>query len=451
MDAIAHHTKCLAELQRAVSALGGDASSPRLPKISALIIQSMTGEWRSFHTPDHIFEVGFGGTPVEVIAALFHDVVYVQVDSGLNINLSRYLAVYLREDGTNLVIDAEPAQIDDEFQMCLDLFGFKNGQVMSPFAGQNEFLSAVIAVKVLKGILSFDHLVKIVACIEATIPFRGPGADGVSCSEQLAVRLQAVSSQYGLGFGAEDIDQIVKKAVRTANRDVDNFASENPADFLNNTWNLIPETNHELLQVNVFTVKGYRNSLQKMEGFLSFLQATNVFRQYKSEPGDERFLQMRQNCQRNLEVARVYLRAKLIAIAVLEAMSLRLGEGLSLSSVMGKLPWESDDMLKLETHLPKVSQPYQPKSPLETLVMDLLQNGRSAETVYDVKHSPVSNYMVRQMGFDRMLALLEPCRAFCKDSSQGEALLKACDANVVSGILSALHTLYTLRAEVFEA
>jgi hypothetical protein len=449
MDVSAYLARCLNELKLSIAALGGDSESPKLPGVAALIIQSMTGEWRSFHTPDHIFEVGAGGSPTEVIAALFHDLVYVQVDSGINLNLARYLTPFVLEDAGALRIQVDEGVQDPDFEMCLSLFGFSNGQTLSPFAGQNEFLSALVAVKALKGILSLAHLVKIAACIEATIPFRGPVAPDKTCSQQLAERLHAISAHHGLHFSTAEIDQVVMEAVSVANRDVGNFASEDPADFLSNTWNLIPETNHELAQVNVFTVQGYRNSLQKMEGFLSFLQPSSVFRQYLTEPQSDQFLQMQQNCQINLEVARLYLRAKLISIGILEALSARLGRSTPLSSLMGKLPHENDKSMQLETHLPKVAQPYQAQTPHETLVIGLLHKGRSAETHYDVKHSPVADYMVQQMGFERMMALLEPSRAFFKDPEQGPALLVACDPVVLAGISNGVRNLYALRAESF--
>jgi len=449
MDASAHLARCLNELKLSIAALGGDAESPKLPGVAALIIQSMTGEWRSFHTPDHIFEVGAGGSPTEVIAALFHDLVYVQVDSGINLNLSRYLTPFLQEESGVLSIQVQEGLQDSDFEMCLQLFGFSQGQKLSPFAGQNEFLSALVAVKALKGILSLAQLVKIAACIEATIPFRGPVAPDKTCSQQLAERLHVISNHYGLHFSTAEIDQVVMEAVSVANRDVGNFASEDPADFLSNTWNLIPETNHELAQINVFTVKGYRNSLQKMEGFLSFLQSPTVFRQYLTEPVDAEYAKMQQNCARNLEIARIYLRAKLISIGLLEAMSMRLGRNTSLAALMGKLPNEGDDNMQLETHLPQVAVPYQPQTPQEVLVMDLIHRGRSAETHYDVKHSPVADYMIKQMGFQPMMALLEPCREFFKDPSRDQALLDACDPVVLKGIYAALHVLYTLRAESF--
>ena len=128
MDASAHLARCLNELKLSIAALGGDAESPKLPGVAALIIQSMTGEWRSFHTPDHIFEVGAGGSPTEVIAALFHDLVYVQVDSGINLNLARYLTPFVLEDAGALRIQVDEGVQDPDFEMCLSLFGFSNGQ-----------------------------------------------------------------------------------------------------------------------------------------------------------------------------------------------------------------------------------------------------------------------------------------------------------------------------------
>ena len=90
--------KCLACLTWAIAKLQGYADQNQLIKISDLIIQTMTGPWRSFHTPNHIFEVGAGGDAIEVIAALFHDLVYVQVDQGISVNIIRYISPYIKEE-----------------------------------------------------------------------------------------------------------------------------------------------------------------------------------------------------------------------------------------------------------------------------------------------------------------------------------------------------------------
>ncbi|HZX00624.1 MAG TPA: hypothetical protein VFF45_00105 [Bacilli bacterium] len=55
----------------------------------------MTGPWRYFHTPNHIFEVGGTDDPIEVLAALFHDIVYVQVDRGIQFNVAHFLTPFI--------------------------------------------------------------------------------------------------------------------------------------------------------------------------------------------------------------------------------------------------------------------------------------------------------------------------------------------------------------------
>jgi hypothetical protein len=210
----------------------------------------MTGPWRSFHTPNHIFEVGEGGDAIEVISAIFHDLVYVQVDQGISVNISRYISPYIKQDREQLVIlDPPELQEDMIFRMVTMLFGFEHGQPLLPMSGQNEFLSALIAVKALENMLPLAILTEISACIEATIPFRPQLDSGLTCSDLLFGRLVNANEIFHFDWGDQKIAEIVKRAVRLSNRDVENFASTNSSRFLNNTWNLIPETNHDLKNV----------------------------------------------------------------------------------------------------------------------------------------------------------------------------------------------------------
>mgnify|MGYP000635611639 CR=1 FL=1 len=138
-----------------------------------MVIQSMSGPWRSFHTPEHIFDVGEGGTPTEVLAALFHDLVYVQVDQGINLSLARHLADALQETEQGLKLDPAAVRQDPLLQMTVDLFGFAHDQLLNPFGGQNEFLSAVVAVRSMRDLLPPAVLAQVVACIGLglAIPF----------------------------------------------------------------------------------------------------------------------------------------------------------------------------------------------------------------------------------------------------------------------------------------
>ncbi len=449
MDPQHYISKCHAELKSAVAALGGDSASPRLESMAELIIQSMTGPWRSFHTPEHIFEVGAGGAPVEVVAALFHDLVYAQVDSGIHVNLARYVAPYVRETDKGLVIDPMDDAPAQDLEMVMTLFGFARGQVLSPFAGLNEFLSALLAVRVLEGVLSKPVCAQIAACIEATVPFRGPQPDGKSCSQLLLERLKQANQNHALGLDDAACLDTILMGVRVANRDIGNFASEHPSEFLNNTWNLIPETNHDLVSTNTYTVKGYRISLQKMEGFLGFLQPAAVFRQFADEPSTEEHQRRLDLTLRNLEVARLYLRLKLVSITLLESLSLSLGEEVSLSSIMGKLPGKMDFPIQFENYLPHIANPYQARDRQEEIVMDLLETGRSAESVHDTRHSPVASYLVKSLGIPASMQLLDHARAYYAGKLSGDELLAQTDPQVVQGLRKAMVEVFERRAEMF--
>lgn len=320
------YERCLKSLDWAIAQLGGKADPDQLAITAELIIQTMSGPWRYFHTSEHIFEVGGSGDAIEILAALFHDLVYVQVDQGVSVNISRRIAPFVKEIDGELVILSHSQLVPDRlFDMVARIFSFVPEQTLQPAAGQNEFLSAVIGAKCLEHALPMSVIAEVAACIEATIPFRLK-ADGQTAGERLRDRLSITNEEFGFGWSEADLHSIVRRAVRLANRDVENFAYPSSAEFLDNTWNLMPETNHDLISANSYTVSGYRLSLQKMEGFMYFLKPEVVFQRYLDEPDLPAYTTAIRRTQKNLEVARLYLGSKLLSIAVIEALSQRLGQ-----------------------------------------------------------------------------------------------------------------------------
>jgi hypothetical protein len=198
--------KCLEKLNWATDRLQVEVSDSQLQQIAELIVQPMTGPWRYFHTPDHIFEVGGSTDPIEVLAALFHDLVYVQVDQSVNFNLAYYISPLIKEvkpikggGKEHLKIrDRSELPPDSIFLLVISVFGFTPGQQLSPFAGQNEFLSAIVAAKALEPFLEAKILVQVIACIEATIPFQMPSEDGLTASDRLYKRLQETNDRFNL-------------------------------------------------------------------------------------------------------------------------------------------------------------------------------------------------------------------------------------------------------------
>jgi hypothetical protein len=439
--------RCLDQLNRAIAELGGEPDPICLTRTSELIIQTMTGPWRFFHTPEHIFEVGGSGDGVEVLAALFHDLVYVQVDQGVSVNISAFISPFVKEVNGQLVIrDRNELPPNQRFELVLQVFGFKPGQGLVPTAGQNEFLSAVIAAECLYPALPDRVIAEIAACIEATIPFRGTAGDGTTPGERLYQRLRQISETQQFGWSAADLSQIVRRAIRLANRDVENFAYPDPADFLDNTWNLLPETNHDLANANSYTVYGYRMSLQKMESFMHFLKPELVFQRFEDEPDAETYRCLVEHTGRNLEVARLYLGSKLLSIAIIEALSRRLGRNIPLATMMGELPSLDVATAQLENFLPLLKHPpHQPQTPLEKNVLKLLEEGRYQASSYDIKNSPVATYIIKSVGFDAGRSLLHQAKAFFKGELSAEEFLALFERPVIEPIVDGVAAVFESR------
>ncbi|HAT13207.1 MAG TPA: hypothetical protein DCS91_06215 [Microcoleaceae bacterium UBA11344] len=446
MELFGEQKRCLDCLVNSIEQLGGRVEIAKLEQIAELIIQTMRGPWRYFHTSEHIFEVGGSVDPIEVLAALFHDLVYVQVDQGVGFNISSALCPFVKEVRSHLIIrDEAELPKDAIYQLVASVFGFIPGQILSPFAGQNEFLSAIIAGKSLEPFLPASAIAQIAACIEATIPFRGVSASGLRAIELLHQRLVSVNRDFNLGWSDAATAEIVKRSVRLANRDVENFASPNSSNFLDNTWNLMPETNHELSNVNSYTVGGYRRSLQKMEGFLNFLKPSLVFQHFMQEPDDETYTNLIARTRHNIAVAKLYLGVKLITIAILEALAHRLGRDIPLSTMMGELRVPGFKTSVLEDYLPDKQIAYPLDSQLQREVLNLLEIGRNQESPYDIKNSPVSTFIIKSIGFAETEKFLDKAKEFFAGHLASEEFLSYCDPDVVETISTGVMKLFESR------
>ncbi len=445
-----YNEQCLQRLIWAMNQLGIDLDAKKLVNISELIVQTMTGPWRYFHTPDHIFEVGGSEDAIEVLAALFHDVVYVQVDQSVNFNLTYYLVPFIRQVGEHLWIrEAVDIPEDPTFEMVRIVFDMSPGKMLLPLEGQNEFLSALVAAKVLQPFLSQELLVQIVACIEATIPFRTPTPTGLNNSDVLYQRLQAIVDKFNLKLTDADLIETVKRSIRMANRDVRSFADPSSARFLDNTWNLIPETNHHLNNPSAYTIGQYRTALQKMEGFMNFLKPEVVFHQFRGYPEDSIYEQLVSRARRNIAVGRLYLGSKLFTIAFLEALSLRFGRVIPVSTLMGEMPSENFVTVSLVNFLPDLENNYQPQDELESTVLVILEKGRTQHSYYDIKNSPLTTYMVKQMGFAEIQNQRNRAQKFFQNEISSEEFLAGCDPQIKKTVTEGIVKLFDTRKAAF--
>ncbi len=399
----------------AMQELGRDPTDADLEQWAVLIHASMSGRGRSYHTVDHVFQIDGGLDAIGTLAILFHDTVYCEVDGGLPRGLEMHLGDALQVDGQHVELGPFDPREDVLRSLVARLFGFTPGQAVTFQTGLNELASALLAVRALRSHLSPAELAQIVACIEATIPFRPSGAE-----ESLAARLSEADLAHDLGLGPGGVDDAVRRAVRVANRDVGNFAFEDAAAFLSNTWELLPETN-PTLRAPAYTLGEYRVAMTKMSGFLAQLEPTRVFRTYRGTPDEAHLSALYDRAGTNIARGTRYLRQKLLSARLLETLALETGGDAPVPLFMGDLPGDRPS-LRLEHLLPEDDEPV--VGDVDREVLRLLSDGRKKESGFDLRNSPLAAYMYARLGdaeSDRLL-----------DTADGWPLLRALPSEIVT-------------------
>ena len=428
---IIHHI--LETLQSALKALGSTHTPEQLEEIGVLVHDAMAGRSRLFHSHEHIFELSKDASPVQTVASYFHDLIYLQVDQGLPKVAEARVGAYLAQEGAAYKLKSvNPKDIAE--QLTFGVFGFEPGATVSIYGGLNEFLSALVAARELAPILKPRWLLGVLACIEGTQPFRKPDAAGRSPMERLHDRLVKLNAQLALGLSDKELTQVVTEAVWLGNKDVQNFAYPDVGRFLDNTWKLLPETNASLA-TGFYTVREYRTALQKMEGFLATLDPTVVFQAFAGSPTPAKLAKLHAGARRNLALSVAYLQAKLLVIAMLEALSLLSGGDAPLSLFAGGLtePGKRKPR-RLEDYLPPLRK--KPVKGCDRSVMKLLELGRTSETRFDLRNSPIAAYVYRELGAPGVAAALQPAKDFFAGKLSPAAFLEAIPSRAVVSTLA---------------
>jgi hypothetical protein len=389
----------------AFEALSAEVSIVEIERLAMLIHHSMDRGRRVYHTSSHVFDMCREMNPRQVLATVFHDLVYYQLDGGFPRLADALLKPVVRAGKDSLVL-APIEEGDAGLALCAGVFGFEAGQTLPLYAGLNEFLSAVVATRLLHPHLRLPDLIAIVAGIEATIPFRGLDAGGRETMDVLADRVREVSRAAGIPAAEGEVARVVTDAVILANRDVGSFAEADPATFLATTWLLIEESNSPLAAVGIYSIQEYRRALSRMEQFLGTLDANHVFHRYDDVPGEAEFAALRAAARRNLAFACDYLGAKIVAIAIVEALALVTGGDCPVSMFLGDIrsPYGKPD--RVEDFLPALST----TAPVDPELVGVLEKGRAGESASDLNTSPLTAFIYRWLGRDHVRQALEQAR-----------------------------------------
>lgn len=422
-------------LAHALARLGAHPAPLDLERWGIAIHGALAAPGREYHNHEHVLALADGGEaePLDVLAALYHDAVYIQVDQGPPAAMRGELAATIeRASGGWRVLPPPTAAAAD----VLAVFGRDPGEVVTATMGLNELASALVAALHLEHVVDRAARLALAMSIEQTIPFR----DDPATALHARVRAMAVP-------GA-DVDALVRRAVRFANRDVENFATSDPGRFLDSTWKLLPEANPSLQLPTVYTVRDYRVALERMEGFLAALPPARVFHRWGGEPqGDVHDARLRATAA-NLELAVRYLRIKLYSIALVEAMADVTGGDVPLDYFMGGLATpDRPPPRRVEDFLPPVPRPTDKEPVLDAL----LTAGRASPSSFDTGPSPLAAFLhatcsdaALARGLDGARALWAGRRTahdFLREQPTAVADIAAAAADVVLTRTAALHAL----------
>jgi hypothetical protein len=435
-------------LRTALEELGARMPLPEVERTGIIINQAMTAQARSFHTPEHVFDLVETGNPYTTLAALFHDLVYYHVDHGFIPQIAEAVESSIEIRNGALYLRPVTEAGDRQLALALAVFGFQPGQKLEPFGGMNEFLSALVMNRKLGAAVREEDLILSTACIEATIPFRMPGADGVTPAEHLELRLDDANRAMGLGLSRERIRQGVRWAVSFANRDVANFGEKEVTRFLDNTWKLLPESNPSLRTQGVYSIRSYRVALQGMEGFLRTLDPRTIFGRYRDTPPAEEYRRMEKRGERNVITARGYLGIKLLTAAILEALAEISGGDAPVALFMGDLDARQKGS-KLDDYLPA----FRPSADLQLdpTLRDLLANGRASASRFDLQNSPLSLFIYLHLGTDGVRAHLDEARHVFDGALTPRRFLDAFPGNMIAAIAEGCGRMAFTRREALTA
>ncbi len=420
-----------------------------LEKWACAIYESMSAPSRTFHSVQHVFDISIDADPISKLAAFFHDIVYYSIDGGLNDRqkeiIGNVIVAKKDEDGPGEKIYITTETLDVHTKMVMDIFGFKAGQLLDPFKGMNEFLSAALGIRCYEGNLKPVHLAQVAACIEATIPFRKHDADGKSPCDLLFERLQVVNVEYDLGMDEAELVDTVQRSADLGNRDLANFSTPERAVFLSNTWNLLPESNISLRNTKVFRISDYASALKKMTGFFEYLDPNSIYLSFRDDAElQERIHKKTSIAATNVKVATKYMYCKRLSIGVVAAISELSGGDAPLALFLGDLPEPHFVSTSIEDFI-DVSSPANGLS-IDSCVFNLLRFGRESESKFDIKNSPLAAYLYSLIG-DEGVGKCLVYAVHPMDKENARKLLKAIPEFALATIVAACAEIATTREE----
>lgn len=431
-------------VQKASWDLGLKPTASWMEEIGLQVYGAMDQPTRVFHQVDHVFEVAANQRGIGIFAALYHDIIYLQIDGGIPDACRHVLDSSIRIEGPQLHLREESA-LPPLSLGVIKIFGLQPGQALLDPVGKNEFLSALTAVTQMREVLNAKQLLQIAAYIEATIPFRIEVENGKDCFDNLADNLRAAYVMMHLNENPQEIEGVVKESVQFANGDVSNFARRDTGSFLVETWKLHSEMNPSLRQTNSFYFRSYRQSLVHGLHFFQTLEPERVFRSYRDTPNPGILKSLTEQVNINLNIAVRYIEVKLLTIGIMEAIAELSGGDAPISMLLGESD-TSGAQEHIEDFLKAPAFRIDPDKCRANMVYRLLATGKS-QSGFDMASSPLATYVHDVLGEEQALQLCCEAMRYFKDECSAVSFLSKIAPTLTDAIINACSSICTTRAD----
>ncbi len=436
-------------LKNSFEILKAPITDSQIESMGINIHEIMTARWRKYHVPQHLIEMCKGADPIEVLATLFHDIVYVQVDRRIHPKIAPILSEFIIDQKYQCTL---PQYTNDPYhyiKYCYDFFHFTPGTTISTSNGLNEFLSAITAARTLGPFLNNWEIIQIIGAIEATIPFRLDHSNRDLSFQYFENKYSELNKTLKLSKSPSDIRIAIHRALNVSHKDVAGFSSTDTSEFLGQTWNLLLESN-PIFKNPLFTVRQYRIGLLKMEEFFNQLKIEAIFCRYKDYPTDSQYNQMCKNAELNLKRSVEYLKSKITMLSILEAIALQTGGDCPFVMLVG-ISSENDrdsthKLIKfLDQTIPVVSE-----DEIDQEVLKLLAIGRKDTQAFDVKQSPITAYLYCRINRATREKLFEDSIKFFKGEIEPLKFLQLIPRQIIESIILGCIELATTRKQLLE-
>ncbi len=428
--------RCRQILAGALEKLGAFVGEEEMAGICELIVDTMGGRRRYYHNFEHLLTFSNQDDPFIIIAALFHDLIYLQVDGKIPFNLTTYLSPYLKEKNGDFWLRNNVASQDKILGICLGLFGLKEGQNLSKFRGKNEFLSALVMAKILRPYLPLKILTRLMTIIELTIPFRK--LKEKTPPEELYNRLGRVNAEFGLGFTDKEIVDTITEGVKLANIDVSGFAATDFEEFIRNTWLVLREGNTFLQDDRFYTVKDYCQALLAPHKLLSELSPEMILLRYKNEPPEREYKILADRVVYNISLGKFFLSCQIVSLSILQALIARFTFSLPLSFLFPDVGFPFAKYDCFLDYLPLNNPLEIPTNPYLKEILNLLQEDRLTSFLPSRKLGSFVVFMLRHIPPETLGDIEYKCSLYWEEKIGEKELLNSFPGELVQLLEEAL-------------